>query len=485
MEQQVPLPERSSSKSVFDLETDALTHCAKYLSVSDLSSFARTCKFFKSIAYSDTVWRHLFRKQWPELESSIVSSRASGDARAAYLDRHLAVQQFTFQENVFENQWSFSDSGAAWCILLDKNNVFLTMDSMVVKINYCSDGSHSVIYMRDHNASITCMRLFSAGKTSLFRNEAGLKDNFLVTSSLDHCIRLWWKGNCYHYFRHNGPVTAISDKLLGEDSSSSGNLIASGERDGTVSLWSLTSNIKQGQRALRTTFRGHKREIESLSVSGYNTSLLVSFSSDAEIKVWDTAASSSAYSSSCVGKFSFRNSLPLGVKCFESLCYVAAGTSITAIDLRTMQKAFCALACQPLYSFEVLPAKSLVCTGGYDKAMLWDVRRSGAKPEPVFEMEEHSGPVSSLHMDSYKIVTGSLKDSYCNVWDTSSGTFVNSLPVAIPHEPVVLSGCSAMAVSGSRIVTATCIDECAQVYLRDFNNATCSKPSNAGSQCTS
>ncbi|KAK9107740.1 hypothetical protein Syun_023751 [Stephania yunnanensis] len=464
MTQQIPLAERSSLKSVFDLETDALTHCAMYLSVSDLSSFARTCKFFKSIAYSDTVWRHLFRKQWPELESSIVSPRASGDARAAYLDRHLAVQRFTFQEDVFENQWSFSDSGAAWCILLDKNNVFLTMclPPIIIEIKWRVYKGYEPLRIGSSS------RLFPDGGEGNIRFL-----NLVEDQSVLNCI---W---------HNSPVTAISDKLLGEDSSSSGNLIASGERDGTVSLWSLTSNIKQGQRALRTTFRGHKREIESLSVSGYNTSLLVSFSRDAEIKVWDTAASSSAYSSSCVGKFCFRNSLPLGVKCFESLCYVAAGTSITAIDLRTMQKAFCALACQPLYSFEVLPAKSLVCTGGYDRAMLWDVRRSGAKPEPVFEMEEHSGPVSSLHMDSYKIVTGSMKDSYCNVWDTSSGTFVNSLPVAIPHEPVVLSGCSAMAVSGSRIVTATCIDEYAQVYLRDFNNATYSKPSNVGSRCTS
>ncbi|KAK9116856.1 hypothetical protein Sjap_015803 [Stephania japonica] len=391
MEQQhlIPLPKRSaSSKSVFELETDALTHCVRYLSLSDLSNFARTCKHFKSIAYSDYVWRHLFRKQWPQLESSIISG-ASGGMRAAYLDRHLAVQKFAFQEDVLGKQW------------------------------------------------------------------------------------------------HNGPVTAISDKLLGESSSSSGNLIASGEHDGTVCLWSLSSNIKQGQRALRTMFHGHERAIESLSVSGYNTSLLVSLSKDCKIKVWDTAASSSACSSRCVGKLSFGKSLPLGIKCFESLCYVAAGTSITAIDLRTMRKVFCANARESLHSYEVLPAKSLVGTGGYGKAMLWDVRRSGAKPEPVIEMEEHSGPVSSLHMDSYKIVTGSVKDSYCNVWDTNSGKLVNSLRAGIPHVPDILFGCSAMAVSGSRIVTTTCNDERGLVYLRDFNNATCPKPSKEDNQCTS
>ncbi|KAK9116852.1 hypothetical protein Sjap_015799 [Stephania japonica] len=422
----------------------------------------------------------------------------------------------------------FQNSGASRCLLLDKDDIFLASGSMIVKFNCLSDGSHPMVYMRDHNAKITCMRLFPASKTSLFRNEAGHEDNFLVTSSCDHSIRLWWKGLCYRNFKgHNVPVTALSDKLLGEASSSSGNLIASGGEDSTVRLWSLRSNSKRGQHALRATLKGHGRAIKSLSVSGYKTSLLVSISSDAKIKVWDTAASSSACSSRCVGNSSV-NGPPLGIKCFESLCYVAAGTSITAIDLRTMEKVFSAAACQPLiYSFEVLPSKSLVCTGGRDNlfksligrpnklrlrrnsngestvpsstlslveielgvlnrhtAMLWDVR-SGVNPEPVIEMESHSGPVTSLHMDSYKIVTGSVEDSYCNVWDTSSGTPLNSLPVGMPHEPELSVGCSAMAVSGSRIVTTTCDEETRLVYLRDFINATCPKLSNEDSHCTS
>ncbi|KAK9107738.1 hypothetical protein Syun_023749 [Stephania yunnanensis] len=377
MEQPSLPPKSPSSKSVYDLEFDVLTHCVNHLSLSDLSNFARTCKFFKSIAYSDSVWRPLFRNQWPKLESSSISRASS--ARNAYLDRHAAVQQFKLEEDVIEKYWSFQGSGDSRCLLLDKDEIFLTSGSMIVKINYLSDGSHPLVYMRDHNAKITCMRLFPASKTSLFRNEAGHEDNFLVTSSCDHSIRLWWKGHCCRNFKgHNVPVTTLSDKLLGEGSSSTDNLIASGGEDGTVRLWSLRSNSKRGQRALRATLKGHGRAIKTLSVSGYKTSLLVSISRDAKIKVWDTAASSSACSSRCVGDASV-NGPPLGIKCFESLCYVATGTAITAIDLRTMEKVFsAAAACQSqFYSFDVLPSKSLVCTGGRDKAMLWDVRRSG------------------------------------------------------------------------------------------------------------
>lgn len=55
---------------------------------------------------------------------------------------------------------------------------------------------------------------------------------------------------------------------------------------------------------------------------------------------------------------------PVGIKCFESMLYVAAGFCVQAIDLRTMKKAFTAVVCQrDLYSFEVLPSRSLICTG--------------------------------------------------------------------------------------------------------------------------
>jgi hypothetical protein len=47
------------------------------------------------------------------------------------------------------------------------------------------------------------------------------------------------------------------------------------------------------------------------------------------------------------------------------MLYVAAGSSVIAIDLRTMQKVVTAAIYQPkLYSFEIMPSKSLICTGG-------------------------------------------------------------------------------------------------------------------------
>lgn len=86
------------------------------------------------------------------------------------------------------------------------------------------------------------------------------------------------------------------------------------------------------------------------------------------MRVWDTNASSSSFRSSCcVGMTSVPGS-PVGMKCHESLLYIAAGSSVSIIDLRTMAKVETAAVCQPkLQSFESMPSKSLICTGGVGK----------------------------------------------------------------------------------------------------------------------
>lgn len=82
------------------------------------------------------------------------------------------------------------------------------------------------------------------------------------------------------------------------------------------------------------------------------------------MRVWDTATSSAVRLSCCVGTTSVAGA-PVKMKCHESMVYVATGSSVIAIDLRTMQKVLIAAVCQPnLYSFEIMPSKSLICTGG-------------------------------------------------------------------------------------------------------------------------
>lgn len=75
------------------------------------------------------------------------------------------------------------------------------------------------------------------------------------------------QGSCQRCFKgHSGPVSALSDKLLGDGV---GKVLASGGEDGTVRLWSLSSSGKRGQHSPKATLYGHGKPIKLMSVAGY------------------------------------------------------------------------------------------------------------------------------------------------------------------------------------------------------------------------
>ncbi|KAF8012993.1 hypothetical protein BT93_I0993 [Corymbia citriodora subsp. variegata] len=409
---------------------------------------AMSCKFFKRVAYSDSVWHRLYREKWPQQ----VSGNFTTGVRRAYLDRLSALQQFKFVDPLIIGY--FTDATVNG-ILLEKNNMVLAWGSTLrfMKFDSLCGRWESVIVLNDHNARVTCMRLYPLSVISSSRGE--------IESQ---------KGACQRCLRgHGGPVLTLSDKLIGEGK---GRVLASGGDDATVRLWSLSSG-KRGQQALKATFYGHEKPVKFISVAGHTTSLLVSISNDSKIRVWDANASSAVRSSCCVGMASVSGA-PVNMKCHESLLYVAAGYHVAIIDLRTMQIVSTAATSKTsLCSFEIIPSKSLICTGETGRAMLWDVRKNQgqSKSMPIAELDGHSGPVVHLHMDSYKIVTGSQEDDYVNVWEADTGNQANSLICCSLEEVGGTFGCSALAVDGCRIVTAASDHRRGFVRLRDFTFA--------------
>ncbi|KAH1192611.1 TAF5-like RNA polymerase II p300/CBP-associated factor subunit 5L [Glycine max] len=272
------------------------------------------------------------------------------------------------------------------------------------------------------------------------------------------------KGSSLRCFRgHNGPVLSLSNKLLGEDGRK---VLASGGEDGTVRLWSLGSSGKRGQLALKATLYGHEKPVNLMSVAG-SIEVLKS-----HVSVWDTGAatSSAVRTSCCVGMASVPGT-PVNMKCHESLLYVAAGSSVTAFDLRTMQKVITAAVHQPkLCSFDAIPSKYLIRTGGDGRAMLWDVRRNqeSLKPEPIAELDGHCGQATLLHMDPYKIVTGGPDNAYVNVWEVDTGVLTNSLLCSLTDGAG--SGCDAMVVDGCRITTTSYSEDSGVLCFRDYNH---------------
>ncbi|XP_070661263.1 uncharacterized protein [Malus domestica] len=189
--------------------------------------------------------------------------------------------------------------------------------------------------------------------------------------------------------------------------------------------------------------------------------------------VWDTEAALLASSSFAGGATSVLG-YPIGIKCHEHLAYVAAGSSVVAIDLRTMQKVVIAAAGAILYSFQAMPSKSLFCVGSNGRAMLYDTRKNlgTLNSEPIVVDGGHGGPVTYLHMDPYKIVTGSPVDTHFNVLDVNTGALINSL-TCIEYGTNNSTRCCALAVNGSRIVIGSVndVEEVGCLLFRDFANA--------------
>lgn len=455
----------NDARTLLDLDADALSHCYGFLDIRDISNLSMTCKPLARVAYSDCVWNRLFREKWPHCS---VSSGATG-VREQYLARHTALHQLKFCDP-WEIHFNYLYTGPASHLFLDRNTIILSHGSRILRTRVDFAGIHHEEPLIAHGARITCMRLFPIVETSFFRNGMQPEDNVIVTSSSDRTIRLWWKGRSQRCFKgHSGPVLSLADTLLGDSGSK---ILASGGEDCTVRLWSLNPSGKQ--HPLVSTYHGHEKPLSFLTVAGHKSSLLVSISKDARIRVWDTSASSSNLSS-CVGMTSVTGQ-PIAMKCHDTLCYIAGGSFVTAIDLRTMQRAFTAAVHGPkIYSFQMLPSKCLMCTGGKDKTLLWDIRKSQGHPEgpePVAELEVKHNTVKFLHMDPYKIVTGGPFDYRVQVWETGTGFLANSLDCRPDTREV--AGLSAMVVDQCRIVTSGCSDYPEFVCYRDFSG--CSLP---------
>jgi len=102
------------------------------------------------------------------------------------------------------------------------------------------------------------------------------------------------------------------------------------------------------------------------------------------------------------------------------------------------------------------------------RALLWDIRKAQELPNTVAEMQSN-GPVTLLHLDPYKVVTGVLSDGEVHVWKTQTGDLLNTLGFGEPAG--VRSTVSAMAVDGCRIAMAGRSPEGSVLHYRDFSTS--------------
>jgi WD40 repeat protein len=102
-----------------------------------------------------------------------------------------------------------------------------------------------------------------------------------------------------------------------------------------------------------------------------------------------------------------------------------------------------------------------------DRALLWDIRKSQELSNTVAELHS-DGPVTLLHLDPYKVVTGAPWDGQVHVWETRTGHLVNTLSCNNPVKSAGRSTLSAMAVDGCRIITTGSSTEGSLLHYQDF-----------------
>ncbi|KAL3526494.1 hypothetical protein ACH5RR_011150 [Cinchona calisaya] len=339
--------------TIMDLNMDSLVQCASHLNLQDISNMAVSCKYLKRVAYSDSIWQSLSSRNSRNLLLLILSL-------VFELVEHDGLNPYLYTLSDIKYQGSIL--GQAYCFAAGPLIHMLEIGSHF-------RGLDSVLTLSDHRARITSMRDLAIDVSGAI----------IVKSQLFQ----------------------IDCLVKGDDK-----IFASGGADGTVCLWSSNPKGKRGQHALKSTLYGHEKPIILMSVAGHKSSLLVSMSKDSKMRVWDTSTSSANRYSCCVGMVSVPGA-PVGMKCHGSLVYVAAGSSVVSIDLRTMSGVSTVMHQTELSSFDILPSKSLICTGGTGSASLWDMRRSSEtfKAKPIAELDGHEGTIKHLHMDAYKIVT--------------------------------------------------------------------------------
>jgi WD40 repeat protein len=187
---------------------------------------------------------------------------------------------------------------------------------------------------------------------------------------------------------------------------SDGNTLASGNSDGSITLWDITS----GDKVL--DLKGHEDSVNSLYCSP-NSKILASGSSDMTIKLWDISTGTTL--SSLEGHLDSISSVAFSPN-GKILASGSSDNTIKLWDLNTKQEISALFGhAKEVSGIHFSPDSKFIASSSNDKTIkLWQVNTG----ELIFSFEGHSSWINSVSFspDGKKLASGSF-DGAIILWD--------------------------------------------------------------------
>ncbi|MFC1634820.1 DUF4062 domain-containing protein [Planctomycetota bacterium] len=278
------------------------------------------------------------------------------------------------------------------------------------------------------------------GHTSSVTSLLSVSDDFIVSGSWDHTLKVWdlTKGQCLRTLKGH------SDRVCFLQLTSDGRIV-SGSNDGTLKVWDFQSG-----QCLCTIESLTK--ISSLSLDSKNR--LVSGSEDGKVKVWDTRSGECLRTMKIINDQEKANLMKIRLfSTTSNVCMVCGcGSTLKVWDidkgkcLLTLEDHMTRITCLSIVSYG-----HIVCAAGETLAdsictlKVWDLNTG----ECLRTLEDDTCHINFLSLTSENHLVSGSKDGILKVWDLINGKCIKVL------EGYLNSLTAMLLISDDRIMSAS------------------------------
>lgn len=361
------------------LPTELIMIIFQHLSPFELShSVSRVNRRFCEIAFSDQLWKSLFRVRWDQGDMHDLKRLKELAWRQVYKSKYKTEMNWK-HGNCVQKMLSGHNAGV-WCLKLHNGRMVSGSADCTVKIWNLNKRFRNVKTLRGHAGVVKCI-------------DYDADTHRVASGSCDGVIRIWdirkTKKKCATVLEgHNNWVRGLQ---------MCGNVLVSASSDRTLRAWNMTTKQCIG------AYDGHTNYVRCLQFTGDR---MVSGSADNTIRVWDMNTSQCTRvlrgHSSVVRALQFEGNrlVTASADCTLGVWDLNSDKCITSLYGHTL----------PLWCMN-FEGNRLVSGAGDRTLKVWDLR----KFQCTNTLVGHSLPVWSVAIEGSTVVSGSA-DRMIKVW---------------------------------------------------------------------